>query len=114
MFPRFGWYYGVLGLFVQAALIVVAVRAYRARGTARAVFLLLAIICYAVAASSWFTFPFVAGLFWGSQLTPHARLVLADSRYYSEQSLELLFACFMIAVLVSFMRERSPSGTPNI
>jgi hypothetical protein len=114
MFPQFGWYYGILGLLVQAALIVVAVRAYLARRTDRAVFVLLAIICYAIVASSWFTFPFVAGFFWGSHLTPHSRLVLADSRYYAEQSLQLLFAAFMIAALVSFTRERSVSGAPHI
>jgi hypothetical protein len=114
MYPRFGWYFGVFGLLVLIALLLVAVRAYRARRTTSALHMLLAVICYVLAASSWFTFPFVAGLFLGSHPTTHARLVLADSRYYAQQSSQLLFAAFMIAALISFMRERVTRAPPGI
>ena len=114
MYPRFGWYFGVVGLLVLVALLIVAVRAYRTRRTANTLHLLLAVICYVVAANSWFTFPFVAGLFLGSRLTAHASLVLADARYYSEQSLQILFAAFLMTALLSFTRECVARHAPNI
>jgi hypothetical protein len=107
MDPRFGWYYGIVGLLFQAALVVVAIRAYGAKRDPVSFFLMLAAICYVVAASSWYTFPFMAGIFAGPHLTVHTRLVLADSRYYSEQTFQILFALSMIAALLSLIRERS-------
>ena len=114
MYPRFGWYYGIVGLIVQVALVVFAIRVYRANRGQVALFAMLAAICYGMAASSWYTFPFTAGLFLGSHLTSHARLVLADSRYYFEQTVQILSAVFMIAALLSLTRGRSFSDATNI
>jgi hypothetical protein len=114
MFPRFGWYYGILGLIVQVTLVVFAIRSYRAQRTRSGLMLLLALICNAIAASSWYTVAFVEGLFWGSHATRHVRLVFADSRYYLQQTFQMLFAALMIAILLSFLRERRLGGSPNI
>lgn len=114
MHPSFGWYYAIVGLIFQAALVVFAIRAYRASRGRVALFAMLAAVCYAMAASSWYTFPFTAGLFLGSHLSAHARLVLADSRYYFEQTFQILFAAFMIAALLSLTRGRSLSNATNI
>ena len=114
MYPRFGWYYAVVGLIIQAALLALAIRAYRVKRTHLSLFVMSAVICYVVAASSWFTFPFLAGLFVGRTIAPHARYILEESRYYSDQTFQMLFAAFLIAALVSFTHERSKSDEPNI
>jgi hypothetical protein len=114
MYPRIGWYYGIVGLVFQAMLIVFAVRGYRASRGRVALFAMVAVICYAIAASSWYTFPFTAGLFLGSHLTAHARLVLADSHYYFEQTFQILFAVFMVAALLSLTHERTDQSHANI
>ena len=114
MYPKFGWYCGLVGLAFQAALVVCAILTYRRSRGRVSLFAMLAAICYAIAASSWYTFPFTAALFLGSHLTRHTRLVLADSRYYTEQAFQILFAFLLIAALVSFTRDRSVSHAPNI
>ncbi len=74
-----------------------------------------AAICYVVAASSWYTFNFVAGFILKSAAhTAEARHTVADCRYYSDQTFQILFAAFMIAALISFARERPESGTPTV
>ena len=73
-----------------------------------------AAICYVIAASSWWTFYFSAGLVLGGQhLSPQGRLALADSRYYSDQTFQLLFAVLMIAALISLTRGSSRAGDAN-
>jgi hypothetical protein len=115
MFRGFGWYYGILGLISQAVLIVFAIRAYRASRTRTSRFIMWAAICYVIAASSWWTFYFSAGLVLGrQQLSPRARHSLADSRFYSDQTFQLLFAVLMIAALISCTRESTRNGTRDI
>jgi hypothetical protein len=113
MFPRFGWYYGILGLIAQVTLMVFAIRAYRAQCTKSSLILLLAVISNAIAASSWYTFAFFEGLFWGSHVTRHVRLVFADSRYYTQQTFQILFVVLMIAMLLSSPRKQRSNGAPN-
>lgn len=102
-----GRYYAIAGLIVQAALLVFAIRAYRARPSRVSLCVMWATVCYVLAASSWYTFYFTAGLFLGAHPSPHPRHTLADFRFYSDQTFQILFAALMIAALISFMRERS-------
>jgi hypothetical protein len=61
------------------------------------------------------TFYFSAGLVLGrQQLSPRARHSLADSRFYSDQTFQLLFAVLMIAALISCTRESTRNGTRDI
>ena len=110
-----GQYYGILGLSVQVILVVFAIRTYRATRTRATLFLMWAAVCYVIAASSWWTFYFSAGLVLGRQhLSPHGRLALADSRYYSDQTFQLLFAVLMIAALIAVKGGPGRGGDPNI
>jgi len=88
-----GQYYGILGLIFQLILVVFATRTYRVTRTRTTFFTMWAVICYVIAASSWWTLYFSAGLVLGRHpQSPHARLTLADSRYYSDQTFQVLFA----------------------
>jgi ABC-type cobalamin transport system permease subunit len=112
---HFGQYYAILGLIFQGALIVFAIRAYRSSRTRASLFIMGAAICYVIAASSWWTFYFSAGLVLGRQhLSPQVRHALADSRYYSDQTFQLLFVVLMIAALICFTRGSNRGGDPNI
>src|SRR5437660_120934 len=110
-----GWYYAIVGLIFQAALVVFAIRAYRLRRTVVSRLMMWAAICYVIAASSWYTFNFAAGFFLKSAgRTPEARHAVADYRNYSDQTFQILFATFMIGALISFARERPQSGAPTV
>lgn len=106
MFPAIGSYYAFLGLLFQTALIVFAIRTYRARRTRVTQLLMWATICYVVAASSWFTFYFVTGLLWGQHPTSGMRCAVARCRYYSDQTFQILFAALMIAAFIALVRGR--------
>ena len=110
-----GQYYGILGLSFQLILLVLAIRTYRATRTRTTLLIMWAAICYVIAASSWWTFYFSAGLVLGRQpLSAQARRTLADARYYSDQTFQLLFAALMVAALISFTRKATRSGDPDI
>jgi hypothetical protein len=110
-----GWYYAIVGLVFQAALVVFAIRSHHLRRTVISQFMMWAVICYVIAASSWYTFNFAAGFFVkAAGRTPEARRAVADYRYYSDQTFQILFATFMIVALVSFARERPRSNTPTV
>lgn len=110
-----GWYYAIIGLLFQVALVVFAIRAHRLRRIVISRFMMWAAICYVIAASSWFTFNLAAGFFLRSaSRTPEARRAVADYRYYTDQTFQILFAIFMIVALVSYARERPQSGTSTV
>jgi hypothetical protein len=114
MYPGFGWYYAVVGLIFQAALLVFAIRTYRATRTRTTLLMMWAIICYVITASSWYTFHFSLGLVLGAHPTAQARRAVANWRFYSDQTFEMVFAALMIAALVFFARGASRDGTQNI
>jgi hypothetical protein len=106
---------GYWGLLFEAALVVFAIRAHRTTRTAMSRFILAAIICYTLAASSWFTFYFAAGFLEKPAATsPQAQHTVAHLRYYSDHVLHFLFMAFMIAALISIVREHSTSRTPSV
>src|SRR5205085_9435467 len=98
-------------LLFQAALLAFAIRVHLIIRTAATSFLMWAIVCYVIAASSWYTFNFAAGFVLKSAAqTPNARLTVADYRYYSDQTFQILVAALTVAALISFIREHSAGG----
>jgi hypothetical protein len=111
----FGQYCAIVGLLFQAALLVCAVRAYRVNRSQTGLLIMWATLCYVIATSSWWTFNFSAGLVLGGQrMSAHARHTLADSRYYCDQTFQLLFAALMIAALISIAHRPSQRDNSNI
>jgi hypothetical protein len=111
----FGQYYAIVGLLFQVALLVCAIRAYRVNRSQTGLLIMWATLCYVIAASSWWTFNFSAGLVLGGQrMSAHARHTLENSRYYCDQTFQLLFAALMIAALISITHRPSQRGNSNI
>lgn len=100
-------------LIGQVALLVVAIRLFRARRTRAFALLMWACVCFVIARSSWFTFGFVEGF-----LFPHSDRVSRSTAFrwheYTDFTFQLFFVVLMILALVSFLREPSASATPSV
>ena len=72
-----------------------------------------ACVCFVIAGSSWFTFGLL-GDFLSNHNDQAARAAVDRWREYTNFTFQLLLVVLMIAVLISFLRERSSLATPGV
>ena len=99
-----------LTLVGEAVMVALAIRLFFARHTRTFALLMWACISFVIARSSWFTF----GLLESCLPSDAARAAVDPWHEYANFTFQLLFVVLMIAVLISFIRERSAAGKPTI
>jgi uncharacterized protein with PQ loop repeat len=94
----------------EVAVLVLAIRLYRANRTPAFALLMWACICFVIARSSWFIFGFLHGL-----LFPHSDRAARATAYrwheYTDYTFQLFFVAVMILTLISFLRQRGGGAT---
>jgi hypothetical protein len=100
-------------LIGQVVLVVLAIRLFLRTRTRTFALLLWACVSFVIAASSWFTFSLIRGLFFPqSDRVPRALLHRWQERI--DFSFQLIFVILMILALLSFLRERRGLGASSV
>ena len=100
-------------LILQVLLLFVVLRIYFVAPSRTSGLLLAALICYAIAGSSWFTVHFTAGVM-GSETSESQERILESTRHYVDVGFQIIFVLLMIAALSSYRKRSTASATPTI
>ncbi len=98
-----------LTLLSEAIMLVLAIRLFLVRRTRTFALLMWACVCFVIARSSWFTF----GLLESFLPSDATRAAVDPWHEYTNFTFQLLFVVFMIATLISFIRERSAADVSS-
>jgi hypothetical protein len=103
-----------LAIVFDLAVLLVVVVVHRKMRVAATRWIVAALVCYVLGASSWFTVYFIAGLILpaSSPVTAETHQMLVDVHSLLRQVFQILFAIFMAIGLILLIRARSSLSRP--